>query len=149
VLGGRRPTKRGKDHEARARRLEPLAAAERSFPPPSRVSHPDVRGIAARTRVGEARHIVGATKIEPVAATVQIGLRCDECGGEGRIPVGRGRQRRARTCTVCVGTGELREMLSLPAFRELAGRAAVPPNDAFGERVAGERLLALANEAFG
>ena len=52
---------------------------------------------------------------------VLVGVRCDECGGEGSIPAGRGRRRHPRCCPICRGEGELTAQLTLAEFRELAG----------------------------
>jgi hypothetical protein len=54
---------------------------------------------------------------EPVTVT----MRCDECGGEGTIPLGP-ETARQRQCPRCRGAGTLRGQLSLDEFRALRAR---------------------------
>ena len=60
---------------------------------------------------------------QPLASTpesVVLGIRCDECGGEGSIPSGAGGEG-TRRCPICHGDGELvTAVLTLEQFRALA-----------------------------
>ncbi len=66
---------------------------------------------------------MSAAAVQPVpvpTATIVIGIRCDECGGEGSIPTGSNRSR-IRRCPVCRGEGELASAaLTLEQVRALA-----------------------------
>lgn len=55
------------------------------------------------------------------ARVIELGVRCDECGGEGSIPAGRPRRALSmRRCPVCRGEGELIERVRMCEFRALA-----------------------------
>lgn len=47
----------------------------------------------------------------PRDSRVELGSRCDECGGDGRLPNGK--------CPMCHGCGEIVWIMSLAEFREL------------------------------
>ena len=49
---------------------------------------------------------------------VLLGIRCDECGGEGSVHTGR-RGTRSRRCPMCHGEGELVARLTMMDFRSL------------------------------
>ncbi|HEX8745159.1 MAG TPA: hypothetical protein VF712_18685 [Thermoleophilaceae bacterium] len=63
-----------------------------------------------------------STSGQPAAAksqSVVLGIRCDECGGEGSIPSGPANAY-ARRCPICRGEGELvTAVLTLEQFRAL------------------------------
>ena len=64
----------------------------------------------------------------PEAEEVELGVRCDECGGDGAVPVRRRGRRgahaalthRSRRCPVCFGEGEVISVLTLTEFSALA-----------------------------